>query len=91
MPLPNTDNFILYYNLSLGLQNFAFYSNKKEIQLEAKKRCLIQLIRPKGEKIKNKSDDQVSNVEKIQIKHPTTIIKPYPNFNATKWWDPIVR
>jgi hypothetical protein len=57
----------------------------KEIQSETKKICLIQLIRPKGEKITNKNDDRVSNVEKIQIKHPTTIIKPYPNLNATKW------
>jgi hypothetical protein len=53
--------------------------------LETKKRCLIQLIQHKGEKIINIHDDRVSNVKKIQIKHPTTIIKPYPNLSATKW------
>jgi hypothetical protein len=57
----------------------------KKNSIGSQKRCLIQLIRPKGEKIKNKRDDQVSNVEKIQINDPKTIIKPYPNLNATKW------
>jgi hypothetical protein len=55
---------------------------KKKFNWKPKKRCLIQLIRPKGEKIKNKSDDWVSNVEKNPNKTPNNYYQTIPKFKC---------